>query len=296
VQSHCRDEYRLCAKSVSGNSKTAEKIMILSGQEIKNRSQLPMLQRLISPFIERNVRRSSYDLTVGDEYYCGGAGMSTTAPLATHRLATSQLFSIPAHGICYILCGENIDLPINLTAKVSLRMKHIFGGLILTSQPPFDPGYCGKVIVMLHNLSSADFALKQGERIATIEFSQVFNPLLTVAAHHGVVNLSSELTQRVSSSLVQIYDEAKSAKAKVDLFINHLIGFASLLVAIAAIPSILSSLSLKDQISDQKIRLDELDKVVKEQKGLIETLQKQSLQESGEAVNTQPSIGKTRVR
>lgn len=238
--------------------------MILNDQEIKTLSA--GVPPLVSPFQESGLRLSSYDLTVGDEYYDGPKDKTNT--VTTEHLRPGQAFTIPPHGVCFILAAEHIALPADITARVSLRMTLIYRGLVMTAQPPFDPGYDGKVIVMIHNLSTQPHHLQRGQRIATIEFARVSPPppAGNPAPHRNVVDLLGQISAPVSSSLVDIAKSADSAKKLVRNFAFQAIGFASLLVAAVAIPGIITSSIFFDRLADQKVRIDDLNKTIGEDK------------------------------
>jgi len=178
--------------------------MITSGQEIK---RLCLEKNLITPFSEKNLRNSSYDLTVGDEIYCGNSETDNLR-IRTTYLAKNDSFKIPAYGFAYILCNENIKLDYCMTARVSLRMSLIYKGLILTVQPPFDPNYNGKVIVLLHNMSTEPIYLKRGERIVTIEFSYVYgatpSPTSEIFDQPSVASLQEKIKSEMKSGLNEL--------------------------------------------------------------------------------------------
>ena len=176
--------------------------MILANLEIQALCVGSTQNDLIHPFYPENLRRSSYDLTVGDEYYIEQDDAALT--VSTQRLKAKQSFRIPPHAVCFILAAEHICLPDTLTAKVSLRMTHIYAGMVLTSQPPFDPGYQGRVVVMLYNLSSQAYPLKAGDRLATIEFSRLGATPSPGTTHRRVNGLEEQLIGPVASSLAWI--------------------------------------------------------------------------------------------
>lgn len=229
--------------------------MILPSQEIERLSKDPT-RGLIHPFHELNLRASSYDLTVGDEYYIGQDGASST--LSTQRLKPRQSFTIPPHAVCFILAAESIHLPADVTAKVSLRMTHIYAGMVLTSQPPFDPNYQGRVVVMLHNLSSAPFHLKCGERVATIEFVRLEQEPLKSRAHRSVTTLEEQLPKPLVSSLTEIASLSKSSHNRVTWLSVQMLGFAALIVAMLALPGFYTYNNLQDRIGEQKGQLKEM--------------------------------------
>jgi deoxycytidine triphosphate deaminase len=238
--------------------------MILPSQEIKRlstkREHDPLTLILISPFDESNLRGSSYDLTVGEEYYIGQDGASSA--LSTERLKPKQSFTIPPHAVCFILTTETIELPKDVTARVSLRMTHIYAGMVLTSQPPFDPGYKGRVIVMLHNLSSEPFHLKCGERLATIEFACLSKECEDAKVHRSVKSLEEQLPKPLVSSLSEIASRSAAAYNKVLWLSGQMLVFVALVVAVLAVPGFFSFNSLLDRLGEQKEQLKEMSQML----------------------------------
>lgn len=233
--------------------------MILPDKTIKELS-LNKTPPLISTFEETNLRGSSYDLTIGSEYYIDQGSGSTS--LETQSLRERQSFTVPPHAVCFILTTESITLPLDITAKVSMRMPHIYAGMVLTSQPPFDPGYNGKAIVMLHNLSSVPVFLKRGERIATIEFSRLEEPRESLPSQSSVTSIEQSLSRPLVSSLSEMSKKSQSAVDKVNSLSGQMLAFAALVVAILAIPGLFSYTGLADRIS----KIEALQEALREQK------------------------------
>ncbi|MBJ2213336.1 MULTISPECIES: dCTP deaminase domain-containing protein [Pseudomonas] len=211
---------------------------------------------LIRPYICENVRASSYDLTVGEEYYIGQCDNFST--FETQKLTPHQSITIPPHAICFILAAETIRLPANITARVSLRMSHIYAGMVLTAQPPFDPNYRGKVIIMLHNLSSSPYYLKSGDRVATIEFTRLVDDTTYKKEQKPVETLAKQLTKPLVSSLSEIASASKTTQDKVTQLSGQLLTFAALIVAILALPSFFSYSTLSGEQSKQSDKIEKM--------------------------------------
>ncbi|MES2927744.1 MAG: hypothetical protein V4843_13035 [Pseudomonadota bacterium] len=223
---------------------------------------------LIDYFEIDNLRASSYDLTVGTEYYIGQERATST--LHVELLKRHQSFSIPPHAVCFILSAESINLPDNITAKVSLRMSHIYAGLVLTAQPPFDPRYEGKVIVMLHNLSSDAVHMKNGDRLATIEFMRVELAPHFNKPHRSVHGLEGQLSKPVVSSLGEIARRSDSAHDKVNWMASQMLIFVALIVAVLAVPGFFSFNSLLEKTKEQDAKLEKLAQQLDEYKRDLE--------------------------
>ncbi|MDC7827482.1 hypothetical protein PQS90_20225 [Pseudomonas sp. BLCC-B13] len=221
-------------------------------------------EQLITPYNESNTRAGSYDLTIGNEYYIGSS--QDESVLDTRSLSKDQSFAIPPHAVCFILLTEAIKLPPNVTAKISLRMTHIYSGLVLTSQPPFDPGYTGNVIVMVHNFSASPVYLKHGERLATIEFTKLANLPKKAKPHRSVTTLKGQLTKPLVSSLSEIASISKAAQDRVNWLSNQMLIFAALIVAVLAVPGFFSYNDLADRVNEQRDEIEELKKSIEQYK------------------------------
>lgn len=220
--------------------------------------------QLITPYNEANTRAGSYDLTIGDEYYIGSS--QDESILDTQSLSKDQSFAIPPHAVCFILLTEAIKLPSDVTAKISLRMTHIYSGLVLTSQPPFDPGYSGKIIVMIHNFSASPVYLKKGERLATIEFSKLESLPKEVRPHRSITTLKGQLTKPLVSSLSEIASISKAAQDRVNWLSNQLLIFTALIVAVLAVPGFFSYNDIISRVNEQRDEIKEINASVDEYK------------------------------
>lgn len=254
--------------------------MILSGTEIISHSS-----PLINPINLDNVRPASYDLTIGGEYLISEPGFKHWLPLKAIKLRLKQSFEIPAHAVCYVLCHEKITLPLDLSARVSLRMSHINSGILLAAQPPFDPGYDGYVIVMLHNLSNRGVEMKQGDRVVTMEFNKIFGtPSLAVPRSTNVISLEQSLSKRIVSSMQDL--EEKTGKFS-KLVIWSLLIMVSLVAVVVAIPAVVTINQfgvLNEHYSEIKTVLQKQKEKLEEQNLAIE-MQKKEIQIQQEELN-----------
>lgn len=194
---------------------------------------------LVSPFEPSNLRRSSYDLSVGSQYYICDHENIKSSVIKAEELEPNQSMEIPPNAVCYILSKEKIILPDNITARISLRMTCIYNGLMLAVQPPFDPGYDGYVVAMLYNLSNSPVSLKEGDRVLTIEFSELDHPVSKntnqLPKSSNVLKLDQALKKRFRSSMDSLQAELTSIKKdlKDKLDIYHKV--VTLIVPIVAI-------------------------------------------------------------
>ena len=115
-------------------------------------------ERLIRPYDEQKVQAIGYDLT-SETFY---------------RLDEKEVPFIelqPMESV-FVRCKENISLPNNMAAKVTLRNSRIRQGLLLTA-PVYYPGHQTPVFFRITNVSASTITLKVGCGLATIMFEQL---------------------------------------------------------------------------------------------------------------------------
>ena len=132
---------------------------------------------------------------------------------------------------------------------------------MLAAQPPFDPGYSGLVVVMLHNLSSRPYPIKEGDRLVTMEFSRLSTASTSPIRSANIVSLNQSLKSRVVSSLQDIQFKLDKTQEVIQRLISQSLGLAAVVVGLPAILIIAASVVqytfLSGKIDDQKAALEE---------------------------------------
>lgn len=75
-------------------------------------------------------------------------------------------------------------MPSDLVGQIALRFSLTKKGVMLSPQAPIDPGYCGKVMMMLYNLADEPQFFHRGDPFVTISFHE----LTSVTAPYEGVN------------------------------------------------------------------------------------------------------------
>ena len=123
-------------------------------------------QRMIDPYDETHVRPGSYDICVGDEYRF------------SHEEQIKRIgkwkreIKLPPHSLCYILCKEELKLPNDVSALISSTHCIVKEGVLTYPQPPIDPGFNGKLYLLLHNLTSETRVIEKDMCIASLVFEK----------------------------------------------------------------------------------------------------------------------------
>lgn len=140
-------------------------------------------EHLIEPYTMESIQACSYDLTFSGEYYYHHPEDGNEVKIRT--LPKGGKLKIPKDAICYVLTTETISMPNDLTASLSLAFSLIKEGIMLAAQPPYDPGYEGKTVALLHNLSDDVVFLQKGQHILSIVFNLLSSPIQDADRYQG---------------------------------------------------------------------------------------------------------------
>ena len=121
---------------------------------------------LIAPFDEEQVQAASYDLRVGEQ------GATTTGKKLVNIKETGYL-AIELGDFAILITLEELKLGPQYAARFGLRSKYARKGLIATTGPQVDPGYHGRLIIGLTNLTPKSVTLPYKDDLLTIEFHKL---------------------------------------------------------------------------------------------------------------------------
>jgi dCTP deaminase len=141
--------------------------MILTNKQIEETYRKGDI--LINPFDENQIQSASYDFRVGDK------GATTSAKKLVNIKETGYLILQPGDfGV--IVVFEEIRLNPQYTARFGLRSKYARKGLIATTGPQIDPGYHGRLILGITNLTPKPVTLPYKDDIVSVEFHRLEEP------------------------------------------------------------------------------------------------------------------------
>lgn len=126
-----------------------------------------------SNFDDRRLKTASYELRfLGELHYWGsdddGKFKRKNIPVCDNTPVT-----IPKNSITYLWIKENLLLPEYIAARFNLHIRHVHKGILLGTGPLVDPGFFGRILIPLHNLTDNDYELEGGEGIIWVEFTKV---------------------------------------------------------------------------------------------------------------------------
>lgn len=120
----------------------------------------------IDPFDESQVQAASYDLRIGPQ------GITTS---------TKKVVDLKDHGFMalnpgdfgIVISHESVKLGPQYVARFGLRSRYARDGLIATTGPQIDPGFQGRLIVGLTNLTPRAVSLPYKDDFLTVEFHKL---------------------------------------------------------------------------------------------------------------------------
>ncbi len=124
---------------------------------------------MICPFYANNkkLKHASYEACLGDAAYIFDGG-----PLRSIEFEKSGFLKIPKNEIVFAEVDVFFRLPRYIAARFNLQIKHVHRGLLLGTGPLVDPGFRGRLLVPLHNLTSEDYYIHKSEGLIWFEFTR----------------------------------------------------------------------------------------------------------------------------
>lgn len=129
---------------------------------------------MVFPFDENNEKKklksASYEIDfMGEVHYINEkTGKSECEYLVRHRP-----FILKKNSIVFLYIETKFFLPDYIAIRFNLKITHVHRGLLLGTGPLVDPGFVGRLLIPLHNLTSEDYVIKGGEGLIWVEFTKL---------------------------------------------------------------------------------------------------------------------------
>jgi len=144
--------------------------MILTDRQIRGAVETGVIQ--IEPFLPEALQPASYDFHIGAE------AVSTSLKKKVD-LKKDGFFTLTAGDFAFVITDEVIELDDQHTGRIGLRSAFSRKGISATTGPQIDPGYRGRLIVGLMNLTPTPVTLTHKEKLLTVEFHRLEEPVET---------------------------------------------------------------------------------------------------------------------
>ena len=89
------------------------------------------------------------------------------------NLREGKKFEIKKNSVIYVLLKEQFRLPEYIIARFNLHIKFVHKGLLLGTGPMVHPGFIGKLLIPLHNLTDNDYVVECGDPLILVEFTKL---------------------------------------------------------------------------------------------------------------------------
>ncbi len=89
------------------------------------------------------------------------------------ELKDGETITIKKDSIFFITLKPYFRVPEYLILRFNLKIDHVYKGLLLGTGPVVDPGFCGKISIPLHNLTSNDYKFKYDEKLVWFEVTKL---------------------------------------------------------------------------------------------------------------------------
>jgi deoxycytidine triphosphate deaminase len=123
---------------------------------------------LLHPFDARSLKSASYEVHIGGEFIrWDGEGRRFDEVLNRGSRCV-----LPANSLSFVQLEPYFRVPYYIALRLSLRTTHIHRGLLLGTGPLVDPGFSGRLLIPLHNLTATDYDLDTTQALIWIEFTK----------------------------------------------------------------------------------------------------------------------------
>lgn len=125
---------------------------------------------MVHPFHldEGNLKSASYEVP-----FSGRVISWEDAQKRTDNITIGQQFRLKKNSIAFVWPDTVFRLPDYIAIRFNFRITHVHRGLLLGTGPLVDPGFWGRILIPLHNLTSEDYVLVGGDGLIWVEFTKV---------------------------------------------------------------------------------------------------------------------------
>lgn len=124
---------------------------------------------MLYPFDPSKLISASYEVPFDGEVYQWDGNVERDII----KIADAGGFTLKQNSIAYVWLNTTFSLPDYIALRFNLVIKHVHKGILLGTGPLVDPGYEGKLLIPLHNLTSNEYRISEGEGLIWIEFTKI---------------------------------------------------------------------------------------------------------------------------
>jgi deoxycytidine triphosphate deaminase/cell division protein FtsL len=124
--------------------------------------------------LEDKLKAASYEVDfLGTVYWSEEDENKGDVRICKQVIEKDAAFTLRKNSIAFVYLETEFRLPQYIALRFNLRITHVHRGLLLGTGPLVDPGFAGRLLIPLHNLTSKDYTLIGGEGLIWVEFTKV---------------------------------------------------------------------------------------------------------------------------
>lgn len=159
------------------------------------RKKLPA-EKLVQPYSEKRIKHGAYELSLGEEAYITSGGEKK-------KLKANDHVTIPPGQFALLHTQEQIKVPANAIALISIKAGVKLKGLVNVSGFHVDPGFEGQLMYSVYNAGSRPVTLECGAPTFLIWFCNLTDTTthLYEGKHQGQVGISAEAVNAIQGDI-----------------------------------------------------------------------------------------------
>lgn len=124
---------------------------------------------MIYPYDPRRMKSSSYEAHIGEyAHYWDESGKQKSV-----KLTEMSSVGLNPNSLVFFETKEEFRLPSYIAIRFNLRITNVHRGLLLGTGPLVDPGFKGKLLIPIHNLTNNQYRFFGNEPFIWVEFTKV---------------------------------------------------------------------------------------------------------------------------
>ena len=177
------------------------------------------LPQLIFPFDKKNLDCASYRLSAGEQAFVTTAELESQKPDVNliKKLGTGShngAIRISPGQFAFLLTEEDVTVPSNALAMISIRAGYKFKGLINVSGFHVDPGWQGKLIFSVYNAGTKPIIIRRGEPLFLIVYAYLDRD--SQRTYEGKAKFQKEISTQLVEDLTSTVFSPQSLKNRLD--------------------------------------------------------------------------------
>ncbi len=141
---------------------------LLNSADIYDYVRMTGMLHPFDPSPER-LKAASYEACIlGECRYWDNDGVEKTIKLEKY----TDVLTLPPNSIAFVQVEPYFRLPVYIGIRFNLKIRHVHRGILLGTGPLVDPGYRGKLLIPLHNLTTNEYKFNGGDALIWIEFTK----------------------------------------------------------------------------------------------------------------------------